>query len=179
MADVKLADYADAKADIGLDNVDNTADASKPVSVPQAAAIAAAKAEAIAASDPAGSAAAAQSAASLDATTKANAAQAASAPIAHVGNVSNPHSVTQAQVGLGSVDNTSDLAKPISTATAAALAGKAATSHTHTTANVTGLDTALATKVASDTIDTLLEITQAAYDALGTKDPATLYVVIG
>ena len=157
MANVKLADYADAKADIGLGDVDNTADASKPVSVPQAAAIAAAKADAIAASDPAGSAAAAQSAAALDATTKANAAQAASAPIAHVGNVSNPHSVTKAQVGLGNVDNTSDAAKPISTATATALAGK----------------------VGSPTIDTLLEITQAAYDALGTKDPATLYVVIG
>ena len=40
---------------------------------------------------------------------------------AHLSNVSNPHSVTQTQVGLSNVDNTSDLAKPISTATQSAL----------------------------------------------------------
>jgi hypothetical protein len=33
---------------------------------------------------------------------------------AHIGNVSNPHVVTKAQVGLGSVDNTTDLTKPAS-----------------------------------------------------------------
>ena len=35
----------------------------------------------------------------------------------HITNKSNPHEVTKAQVGLGNVDNTSDLNKPISTAT--------------------------------------------------------------
>lgn len=44
---------------------------------------------------------------------------------AHTGNVSNPHSVTKAQVGLGNVDNTSDVDKPVSTATNTALALKA------------------------------------------------------
>lgn len=34
----------------------------------------------------------------------------------HTSNVSNPHSVTKDQVGLGNCDNTSDLNKPISTA---------------------------------------------------------------
>lgn len=34
----------------------------------------------------------------------------------HVNNKSNPHSVTKAQVGLGNVDNTSDVNKPVSTA---------------------------------------------------------------
>ena len=43
---------------------------------------------------------------------------------AHTGNTSNPHSVTKAQVGLGNVDNTSDVSKPISTATQTALDGK-------------------------------------------------------
>ena len=43
---------------------------------------------------------------------------------AHTSNTSNPHSVTKAQVGLGNVDNTSDLNKPISTATQTALDGK-------------------------------------------------------
>lgn len=42
----------------------------------------------------------------------------------HITNYNNPHQVTKAQVGLGNVDNTSDLAKPISTATQAALDGK-------------------------------------------------------
>lgn len=35
---------------------------------------------------------------------------------AHVNNVSNPHVVTKTQVGLGNVDNTSDVNKPASTA---------------------------------------------------------------
>ena len=43
----------------------------------------------------------------------------------HTGATNNPHGVTKAQVGLGNVDNTSDAAKPISTATANALANKA------------------------------------------------------
>ena len=42
----------------------------------------------------------------------------------HTSNTSNPHNVTKAQVGLGNVDNTSDLNKPISTATQTALDGK-------------------------------------------------------
>lgn len=45
----------------------------------------------------------------------------------HITNISNPHSVTKAQVGLGNVDNTSDYNKPISTATQIALNGKQAT----------------------------------------------------
>lgn len=39
----------------------------------------------------------------------------------HVARIDNPHSVTKAQVGLGSVDNTSDANKPISTYTQNAL----------------------------------------------------------
>lgn len=42
----------------------------------------------------------------------------------HIASTSNPHSVTKSQVGLGSVDNTPDANKPISTATQAALDGK-------------------------------------------------------
>lgn len=42
----------------------------------------------------------------------------------HTENTDNPHNVTKAQVGLGNVDNTSDLSKPISTATQNALNGK-------------------------------------------------------
>ena len=43
----------------------------------------------------------------------------------HINNTSNPHGVTKEQVGLGNVDNTSDLDKPISLAVQAALVDKA------------------------------------------------------
>ena len=42
----------------------------------------------------------------------------------HIANTSNPHSVTKSQVGLGSCDNTSDVNKPVSTATQTALDAK-------------------------------------------------------
>lgn len=83
------------KALVGLGNVDNTADSAKPVSTAQAAAIAAG-----------------------DATN-------ATAISTHAARTDNPHGVTKAQVGLGSVDNTADIAKPISTLQQAALDLKA------------------------------------------------------
>lgn len=46
----------------------------------------------------------------------------------HIADRQNPHEVTKAQIGLGNVDNTSDLDKPISTATQSALNEKATTS---------------------------------------------------
>ena len=42
----------------------------------------------------------------------------------HIASIANPHGVTKGQVGLSNVDNTSDVAKPVSTAQATALAGK-------------------------------------------------------
>ncbi len=42
----------------------------------------------------------------------------------HIADKQNPHGVTKEQVGLGNVDNTSDMGKPISTATQQALNGK-------------------------------------------------------
>ena len=79
------------KAQVGLGNVDNTSDAEKPVSTPQLDAINAAKAE-------------------------------VSKTISdHISDVRNPHNVTKAQVGLGDVDNTSDINKPVSNATREAL----------------------------------------------------------
>jgi len=49
----------------------------------------------------------------------------------HIASTSNPHPVTKSQVGLGNVDNTSDLNKPISTATQTALNNKSDLGHTH------------------------------------------------
>lgn len=44
----------------------------------------------------------------------------------HIGNNSNPHAVTKSQVGLGNVDNTSDVNKPVSTAQQTAIDAKVA-----------------------------------------------------
>lgn len=57
--------------------------------------------------------------------------------------------INKTTLGLSNVDNTADLAKPISNATQTALNGKAASVHTHITGDVTGLDTALSGKAAS------------------------------
>ena len=56
----------------------------------------------------------------------------------HIADKANPHQVTKAQVGLGNVDNTSDLDKPISEATNAALFLKSDKSDTY---NKTEVDT--------------------------------------
>jgi hypothetical protein len=49
----------------------------------------------------------------------------------------NPHGTTKSDVGLSNVDNTSDLNKPISTATQTALNGKANTAHVHALSDLT------------------------------------------
>src|SRR5574344_1884642 len=56
-----------------------------------------------------------------------NADSTATSLASHIANVSNPHAVTKAQVGLANADNTSDVDKPISTVTQAALDAKVET----------------------------------------------------
>jgi hypothetical protein len=72
--------------------------------------------------------------------TEADALLAAKATTAaltsHAGDTANPHSVTKAQVGLASVDNTADSAKPVSTAQAAADAAVLASAATDATTKV-------------------------------------------
>ena len=70
-------------------------------------------------------------------------ARAVASLIAHIANKSNPHSVTKAQVGLANVDNTSDVNKPISSATQTALNGKSDKAHKHKTADISDMPTAL------------------------------------
>jgi hypothetical protein len=60
-----------------------------------------------------------------------NSRASAAAPVQQVAGKTGNVSITKSDVGLGNVDNTSDAAKPVSTATQTALDGKAATSHTH------------------------------------------------
>ena len=82
------------KAQVGLGNVDNTSDADKPISTATQAA--------------------------LD-TISGNVTAVTDDLADHMADEGNPHNVTKAQVGLSNVDNTSDAAKPVSTATQAAL----------------------------------------------------------
>lgn len=92
------------KSQVGLGNVDNTSDVSKPIS------------------------SATQTALDnkVDKVSGSSLVQDSKVSLydAHIIDTSNPHSVTKSQVGLGSVDNTSDLDKPLSTAVQTALSGK-------------------------------------------------------
>jgi len=115
------------KSDVGLTDVDNTADLNKPIS------------------------AAAQAA--LDA--KANSASVTS----HTANVSNPHSVTKAQIGLPDVDNVS----------AAALRDRSTHTGTQSTATIAGLDLALAGKQPSGSYATTTALTDGLADKADTS----------
>ena len=66
----------------------------------------------------------------------------------HTSSIDNPHQVTKAQVGLGNVDNTSDINKPISSATQTALTNlnTSLTSIISVKANTADVDTQLALK---------------------------------
>lgn len=74
----------------------------------------------------------------------------------HIENKSNPHEVTKEQVGLGNVDNTSDLKKPVSTATQFAIDLAYASSNAYTDQKIADLINGAPT-----TMDTLKEIADA------------------
>ena len=69
---------------------------------------------------------------------------AAAAPVQSVSGKTGAVSLVKGDVGLGSVDNTSDLDKPVSTATALALSGKANSTHTHVSSDITDFDSSAA-----------------------------------
>lgn len=118
------------KVDVGLASVDNTSDANKPVSTAQQTAL----------------------------NLKANTADVVPNTRTVAGKaLSGNVTLVKGDVGLGSVDNTSDAAKPVSTATQTALNGK-----------VSGLNG----------VTGLWKGTQAAYNAL-TPDANVVYVIQG
>ena len=80
----------------------------------------------------------------------------------HNADTDNPHEITKNTLGLGNVDNTSDKDKPISDAVAAALQLKAALTHIHAQADITGLAEALAGKSATDHTHSIVNITNLA-----------------
>lgn len=93
------------------------------------------------------------------------------APVQSVNGETGAVIIDKTDVGLGNVDNTSDLNKPISTATQAALNGKADTLHTHAIGDVTGLQTALDGKAATVHSHVIGDVT-GLQTALDGKEPA-------
>lgn len=110
------------KAQVGLGNVDNTADANKSVKYATNAGTAGSATKAT--QDASGN---------VITSTYATAANLTS----HTGNKSNPHGVTKAQLGLGNVDNTADSDKSVKYATSAGSA-TSATSATKATQDGNG-----------------------------------------
>lgn len=99
------------------------------------------------------------------------------APASHVTNTANPHGVTKAQVGLANVDNTSDLAKPISTLAQAALATKAAVSHVSDTANPHAVTKAqIGLSNVDNTSDTAKPISTLQASAIDAKAPLNVSI---
>lgn len=109
------------KAQVGLDKVDNTSDIEKPISLAVQEAL---------------------NNININISDKASQKDL----MDHVLDHTNPHMVTKEQIGLGNVDNTSDLNKPISLATQMALDKKANVNHSHTMADITDLENLPITK---------------------------------
>lgn len=124
------------KAQVGLDKVDNTSDLEKPISSAVQEALYQIK---------------------LDATGYATKEQLDS----HINDRMNPHQVSASQVGLGNVDNTSDLDKPISNATQRALDQKADINHTHTMTDISDFENS---PIIKGFVDSLVELPE---DATG------------
>lgn len=103
------------KEQVGLGKVDNTSDLEKPISIAVQEALNNIK---------------------IDATGYATKEELTN----HINDKNNPHNVTKEQIGLGNVDNTSDMNKPISTATQMALDKKADIHHSHTMTDITDLE---------------------------------------
>ena len=105
------------KSQVGLGNVDNTADIDKPISAEQLEAFHSIE-EGLARAN----SVILPHVANKNNPHEVTYSQVGAAPASHTSNTSNPHKVTASQVGLGNVNNTSDANKPVSTAQATAIA---------------------------------------------------------
>ena len=157
------------KGDVGLGNVDNTADTAKPVSTATQTAL--------------------NAKAPLASPTFTG-----TVTIPTGASITAPTGLVKADVGLGNVDNTADTAKPVSTATQTALNGKANTSHTHdsadiitgtinaarlptSTTSITGVVQLATTSIATTGTDTTTAVTPAGLKAAITASFPTVVFV--
>lgn len=89
----------------------------------------------------------------------------------HTHLAANITDLSKSSVGLGNVDNTSDLNKPVSTATQTALDLKASSAHTHLASNITDLSK---TSVGLGNVDNTSNATERAATATLTNKTITL-----
>ena len=144
------------KADVGLGNVDNTSDLDKPISI--------ATQTALNLKEDKSSKGAANGYASLDASGKVPTTQLPSY-VASVSGKTGAVTLVKGDVGLGSVDNTSDANKPVSTAQQAAL---------NTKANLSGAAFTGASSITANSASNALTITQTGTgNALVVEDSAS------
>ena len=178
--------HAVTKSQVGLGNADNTSDANKPVSTAQAAAIKAVQDDLtshkgnisnphavtksqvglgnvpnVVTNDQTPSYTAATALAALVSGEKLSVALGKLAKgttdlISHLANKSNPHGVTKAQIGLGSVDNTADKSKPVSTLQQDAIDAAMAQANAYTLQKIADLING-----APESMDTLKEVADA------------------
>ena len=111
--------HSHTPADIGLGNVNNTSDANKPLSGPTATAIANALQAHVNATNPHP-----QYATAAQVTQIVTAQTGGLAPVQSVNGQQGVVTITKASIGLGNVADLSPADMPVSTAVAAALAGK-------------------------------------------------------
>ena len=178
--------HAVSKLQVGLGNADNTSDMDKPVSTAQAAAVKAVQDDVtahkqdkdnphtvtksqvglgnvpnVATNDQTPSYTAATTLAALVSGEKLSVAFGKLAKgttdlISHLANKSNPHGVTKAQIGLGSVDNTADKSKPVSTPQQDAIDAAMAQANAYTLQKIADLING-----APESMDTLKEVADA------------------
>ena len=160
------------KSDVGLSNVDNTSDADKPVSTAQEQALDGkvdkVPGKSLVLDTEIAKLSELQPQTQIDisiADAKKAGTDAQANLDIHTSNEKNPHNVTKEQVGLDRVNNTTDLEKPISTATQNAL---------DTKANKSDLND----KVSSTTIANIIPLTSKQYIQLTNKDSSTLYLIV-
>jgi len=141
------------KSMVGLSNVDNTTDALKPISSATQTALDAKL-----------------SSATASTTYETISNVALKAPLANPTFTGTVSGITKSMVGLGSVDNTADTAKPISTATQAALDLKANLASPTFTGTVAGITKSMVGLGSVDnTADTAKPISTAQQTALNAK----------
>jgi|GEM_PF-2814241 len=123
---------------------------------------------------------AASGVASLDANGKVPSAQLElTFPVTTVAGRSGDVILTKADIGLSSVDNTSDADKPVSSATQTALNAKAGLSHAHAIADVTSLQSALDSKADLSTTYTKTEVDTALSGKAATAHSHTTASITG
>lgn len=142
--------HAVTKAQLGIENVDNTSDLDKPVSTATQTALNSLQTTLESTISSTTDALRSEIEKELELkvdSLNSSISTVSTALTTHEADTANPHSVTAEQIGLGNVDNTSDLDKPISNAVQSALnnkvtveAGKGLSTNDFTTADKEKLD---------------------------------------